>query len=251
MAIDFTAKYPGRFDPVSALYPQGKFKNRSAPNTEDGSYMERDWLNDWNGFFGALLKNANVTPNGTVDTATASQLYDALRLVTGGKYGTALVGSLVYWPLQQMPQEIFTDLGQVYIPYIGQTFDPVTYPLLKRIHPSGSLPADMRGEFARGWDNGRRVDPDRTIMSNQVDSIQSFSGTFSPRAVTSALGAIAEASGVFSVSARTGSAGATELALGAGKINLDVVTMNISSQVRTSSETRPRNIAWNMIVRAA
>ncbi|MGL5729139.1 MAG: gp53-like domain-containing protein [Plesiomonas sp.] len=78
MAIDFTAKYPGRFDPVSALYPQGKFKNRSAPNTEDGSYMERDWLNDWNGFFGALLKNANVTPNGTVDTAAASQLYDAL-----------------------------------------------------------------------------------------------------------------------------------------------------------------------------
>ncbi|MGL5283973.1 MAG: gp53-like domain-containing protein [Plesiomonas shigelloides] len=78
MAIDFTAKYPGRFDPVSALYPQGKFKNRSAPNTEDGSYMERDWLNDWNGFFGALLKNANVTPNGSVDTATASQLYDAL-----------------------------------------------------------------------------------------------------------------------------------------------------------------------------
>ncbi|MGL5284305.1 MAG: gp53-like domain-containing protein [Plesiomonas shigelloides] len=84
MAIDFTAKYPGRFDPVSALYPQGKFKNRSAPNTEDGSYMERDWLNDWNGFFGALLKNANVTPNGTVDTATASQLYDALRLIMLG-----------------------------------------------------------------------------------------------------------------------------------------------------------------------
>lgn len=84
MAIDFTAKYPGRFDPVSALYPQGKFKNRSAPNTEDGSYMERDWLNDWNGFFGALLKNANVTPNGTVDTATASQLYDALRILMLG-----------------------------------------------------------------------------------------------------------------------------------------------------------------------
>lgn len=84
MAIDFTAKYPGRFDPVSALYPQGKFKNRSAPNTEDGSYMERDWLNDWNGFFGALLKNGGVTPNGTVDTATTSQLYDALRAVILG-----------------------------------------------------------------------------------------------------------------------------------------------------------------------
>ncbi|MGL5282946.1 MAG: hypothetical protein ACRC8W_14570 [Plesiomonas shigelloides] len=234
MAIDFTAKYPGRFDPVSALYPQGKFKNRSAPNTEDGSYMERDWLNDWNGFFGALLKNANVTPNGTVDTATASQLYDALRLVTGGKYGTALIGSLVHWPLQQMPQEIFTDLGQVYIPYIAQAFDKNTFPLLGKLHPSGVLPADMRGEFPRGWDGLRGTDPNRVLMSAQESTLFSqYIGKFAPN--------------------------------GDGHMiqNSDGIRSTIPSFSRFKADggqygdgvgivgIKPRNIAWNMIVRAA
>lgn len=78
MALNLQTKYPGRFDPVSADYPQGKFKNRSSPTAQDGSYMERDWLNDWNAFFGALLANAGVSPNGNVDTAQSSQMYDAL-----------------------------------------------------------------------------------------------------------------------------------------------------------------------------
>lgn len=81
MALNLQNKYTGRFDPVSADYPQGKFKNRSSPTAQDGSYMERDWLNDWNGFFGALLSNAGVTPNGDVDTAQASQFYNALWTV--------------------------------------------------------------------------------------------------------------------------------------------------------------------------
>lgn len=78
MALNLQNKYPGRFDPVSADYPQGKFKNRSSPTAQDGSYMESDWLNDWAGFFGAILTGAGVTPNGNVDTATSSQYFSAL-----------------------------------------------------------------------------------------------------------------------------------------------------------------------------
>lgn len=81
MALNLQNKYPGRFDPVSADYPQGKFKNRSSPTAQDGSYMERDWLNDWAGFFGALLNGAGVSPNGSVDTARSSQTYSALWTV--------------------------------------------------------------------------------------------------------------------------------------------------------------------------
>lgn len=81
MALDLQNKYPGRFDPKSVDYPQGKFKNRSSPTAQDGSYMERDWLNDWNGFFGALLSNAGVTPNGNVDTAQSSQFFSALQAI--------------------------------------------------------------------------------------------------------------------------------------------------------------------------
>ncbi|QXV72926.1 hypothetical protein [Edwardsiella phage PVN06] len=78
MALILPNRYPGRAGQVSVDYPQGTFKNRSAPNVEDGTYMEQDWLNDMYGFFGAILKAANVSPNGTVDTATSSQFYDAL-----------------------------------------------------------------------------------------------------------------------------------------------------------------------------
>lgn len=78
MAIDRNSRYPGRFDAPTTARPQGAFKNRSAPNAKDGSYLERDWANDWDGFFGSLLRAAGMTPNGTPDTALASQYFDAL-----------------------------------------------------------------------------------------------------------------------------------------------------------------------------
>lgn len=79
MAIDRNSRYPGRFDAPTTARPQGAFKNRSAPNAKDGSYLERDWANDWDGFFGSLLRAAGITANGTPDTALASQYFDALR----------------------------------------------------------------------------------------------------------------------------------------------------------------------------
>lgn len=79
MAIDRNTRYPGRFDATTAARPQGAFKNRSSPGAKDGSYLERDWANDWDGFFGSLLRSAGLTPNGTPDTALASQYFDALR----------------------------------------------------------------------------------------------------------------------------------------------------------------------------
>lgn len=58
--------------------------------------MERDWLNDWNAFFGALLHNAGITPNETVDTAQSSQFYDAMMAVSRAgsfKNATAVTAS--------------------------------------------------------------------------------------------------------------------------------------------------------------
>lgn len=81
MAINRSERYPGRFDDPTSARPQGAFKNRSAPGAKDGSYLERDWANDWDGFFGSLLRSAGMNPNGTPDTALASQYFDALRLL--------------------------------------------------------------------------------------------------------------------------------------------------------------------------
>lgn len=110
MALNLQNKYPGRFDPVSADYPQGKFKNRSSPTAQDGSYMERDWLNDWAGFFGALLNRAGVVPNGNVDTAQSSQLYDALKslflLTTGTATDSNKLGGVLASQYAQLSQVI-------------------------------------------------------------------------------------------------------------------------------------------------
>lgn len=79
MALNRDVRYPGRFDAPTTARPQGAFKNRSAPGAKDGSYLERDWANDWDGFFGSLLRSAGMTPNGTPDTALSSQYFDALK----------------------------------------------------------------------------------------------------------------------------------------------------------------------------
>lgn len=92
MAIDRNTRYPGRFDAPTAARPQGAFKNRSAPGAKDGSYLERDWANDWDGFFGSLLRSAGLTPNGTPDTALASQYFDALRALGLRQATEALTG---------------------------------------------------------------------------------------------------------------------------------------------------------------
>ena len=51
----------------------------------------------------------------------------------------------------------------------GQHFDTHRYPKLAQKYPSGQLP-DMRGEFIRGWDNGRGVDAERALLSAQLGS---------------------------------------------------------------------------------
>ncbi len=57
----------------------------------------------------------------------------------------------------------------------GEPFDKKKYPLLALAYPSGKLP-DLRGEFIRGWDAGRKVDNGRKILSVQVDTLQNFTG---------------------------------------------------------------------------
>lgn len=78
MALKRNERYPGRFDNPTAAHPQGAFKNRTTPTAKDGSYLERDWANDWDGFFSSLLVLGNITPSGSVDEVGNSQYYNAL-----------------------------------------------------------------------------------------------------------------------------------------------------------------------------
>lgn len=60
----------------------------------------------------------------------------------------------------------------------GQAFSKTVYPELAKKYPSGVLP-DLRGEFIRGWDNGRGFDSGRSILSSQGDAKKQTSFEFS------------------------------------------------------------------------
>lgn len=92
------AFYGDDWDVPSAEHPAGACLNRSAPGVEDGSYLEKAWVNDLMALSGALMNAAGYTPNGTEDNATACQVFDALvngRWSSIGNYskGTIITAS--------------------------------------------------------------------------------------------------------------------------------------------------------------
>lgn len=116
----------------------------------------------------------------------------------------------------------------------GAAFDKVKYPGLAAVFPSGSLP-DLRGEFLRGWDDGRGADSGRTLLSAQSGSaIRQSAG---PTASSTANPAnVWDNESFDSITSQT--------LWGA----INATTQVAAGRVGT---VRPRNIAFNYIVRAA
>ncbi|AIU90515.1 tail fiber protein [Pectobacterium odoriferum] len=123
----------------------------------------------------------------------------------------------------------------------GQSFNKSAYPQLATAYPSGVLP-DLRGEFVRGWDDGRGVDTGRGLLSAQSDAIRNITGEFQ---VVDRQNYVP--SGAFSYSNRSG-AGISGNFVG---VYHSDVSFDASRVVPTANENRPRNIAFNYIVRAA
>lgn len=96
---------------------------------------------------------------------------------------------------------------------------------------------DLRGEFVRGWDDGRGIDSGRTFGSTQQDAFQNITGTLNSlwrEATSGDLGAFSDAgAGGQSDRPATG---------GNGTRNINFNASN-SPGARTASETRPRNVA--------
>ncbi|EFI2981765.1 tail fiber protein [Escherichia coli] len=127
----------------------------------------------------------------------------------------------------------------------GAAFSSEMYPKLAKAYPTNKLP-DLRGEFIRGWDDGRGIDNRRNLLSAQSDTIQNIVGTFGrTQLFKDALnsGPFSQTDSILSVGLQP-----TENIEGYGA---SVWTFDASRSVRTASETRPRNIAFNYIVRAA
>ncbi len=96
---------------------------------------------------------------------------------------------------------------------------------------------DLRGEFVRGWDDGRSVDTGRILGSSQSDAMQNITGNI--EGISQTFAGHGTVSGVFDKS--TFSAGGTPQ--GADTENAGAISFDASRQVRTADETRPRNIA--------
>jgi len=95
---------------------------------------------------------------------------------------------------------------------------------------------DLRGEFLRGWDDGRGVDSGRIFGSAQGDAIRNITGVITDIRVR--LNGIFTASGAFS-----GVTGATSGDANAGSAPTADFTFDASQQVPTAGENRPRNMA--------
>ncbi|MEQ4510915.1 tail fiber protein [Dickeya zeae] len=119
----------------------------------------------------------------------------------------------------------------------GQAFDKNAFPKLAQVYPGGVLP-DLRGEFIRGWDDGRGVDAGRSIGSNQSDEFRSHNHRFINEYNTPSANFIA-----FTDQNSEGVDGS----LNPGHRAWTYVYMENSG----GNETRPRNIAFSYIVRAA
>ena len=94
---------------------------------------------------------------------------------------------------------------------------------------------DLRGEFPRGWDDGRGVDDGRSFGSSQLDQMQRITGAISGR--------LTSGSGAFSFVSLSSS----NMQIGSGTTSnfefdsADSPDARVSST--TSGETRPRNVA--------
>ncbi|EKP5582602.1 phage tail protein [Escherichia coli] len=165
-------------------------------------------------------------------------------LYVGLGEGSALpVGVPVPWPSATPPTG--------WLKCNGAAFSAEEYPELAKAYPTNKLP-DLRGEFIRGWDDGRGVDEGREILSAQGDAMRNLTGSIEGR-TAGAAGRIFgnNANGVFSATGEGGNFITPTESASASSDRLSNVTLDASRQVSTANEFRPRSIAFNYIVRAA
>jgi len=148
-----------------------------------------------------------------------------------------------------MPNTVITEWADmVFLKFNGATFSATTYPTLALVFPGLALP-EARGEFLRLWDDGRGIDSGRQLLSAQGDAIRNITGEIYAGTAGNSEYVFSGANGVFS---RSGMTFGPNLAgsSGTGDQRTAGVKLDASLKVPTATENRPRNIAFNFLVRA-
>lgn len=154
------------------------------------------------------------------------------------------IGIPFLWPLSAMPNTVVPEWSSnVFLKMNDATFSAATYPALARVWPGLKL-TDCRGEFLRIWDDGRGVDAGRALLSAQGDAIRNITGSIG----FAADGLFTFVNGAF----KPGPVSNTNrLNSVAGTGSYAYATLDLSSSnVPIANENRPRNVAFNLLVRA-
>ncbi|MBM9570496.1 tail fiber protein, partial [Citrobacter sedlakii] len=147
--------------------------------------------------------------------------------------GAPAIGIPFFWPSSAMPNTVMDEWADmVFLKFNGATFSATTYPKLAKVIPSLTL-TDARGEFPRIWDDGRGIDTGRALLSAQA----AYAGYFN------------WAASIFATTSTTGPIMITDSIAINGVSNENSAT---GGQVATINpgDNRPRNIAFNFLVRA-
>ncbi|MDC3563499.1 tail fiber protein [Escherichia coli] len=175
----------------------------------------------------------DIKSDGTVKTALEN---------LGLGEGSALpVGVPVPWPSATPPTG--------WLKCNGAPFTASQYPKLALAYPALRLP-DLRGKFIRGWDDGRGIDNGRSLLSDQLDALQDMTGSIEVSDNTGVVGGIRASSGVFTMVNNTGNVPVWSSSSVPG-VRYSTANFSAANVARTAQETRPSNIAFNYIVRAA
>ncbi|MFT0927823.1 phage tail protein [Enterobacter cloacae] len=194
----------------------------------------------FNGNDTAALTDLTQVGRDIVGKSTIADILTYLRLGAGAP----AIGIPFFWPSAAMPNTVMTEWADmVFLKFNGLTFSASTYPKLALVIPSLTL-TEARGEFIRVWDDGRGIDTGRSLLSAQTDAQQRVTGSSGGKFLQISGGV--DSSGAITATPVSGQSSATS-GTTSGTFTID---FDNSKVARTATENRPRNIAFNLLVRA-
>ncbi len=182
-------------------------------------------------------KQYPLIANALKEMVDAGLAGDVLKNLGLGEGSALPVGVPVPWPSATPPTG--------WLKCNGAAFSAEEYPELAKAYPTNKLP-DLRGEFIRGWDDGRGVDSGRGLLSLQSSQNLSHSHDDLGSMGGSAVG-VPGTTSVYAKKYYGSNEGYQTRPAGGWSGSASGLTSLESG----GNESRPRNVAFNYIVRAA